>query len=259
MSQYYNSQRTRNLFNPHSKTPFRLSRSKLELFINCPRCFYLDRRFGIGQPPGFPFNLNSAVDFLLKKEFDIHRAKETTHPLMKAYKIDAVPFQHEKMNEWRDNFKGVQYHHQPTNFIITGAVDDIWVNPKGELIVVDYKSTSKNGKIIELNNGWQISYKRQMEIYQWLLRKNGFQVSNIGYFVYCNGRTDKKAFDGRLEFEITIIGYEGDDSWIEEKLIAAHECLMSDKLPVSSKDCDFCAYRKAAGKVEKTEKSFPLF
>ena len=78
------------------------------MFVECPRCFYLDRRLGVGRPPGFPFALNSAVDALLK-EFDIHRANETTHPMMKAYKIDAVPFQNEKINEWRNNFKGIQF------------------------------------------------------------------------------------------------------------------------------------------------------
>lgn len=69
MSQYYKPQRTRNLYNPTSTTPFRLSRSKIDLFIKCPRCFYLDRRLGVGQPPSFPFSLNSAVDTLLKDEW----------------------------------------------------------------------------------------------------------------------------------------------------------------------------------------------
>ena len=81
MSKYYNPKNTRNIFKPESKEPFRLSRSKIELFIDCPRCFYLDRRLGTGRPPGFPFSLNSAVDTLLKKEFDIHRAKGAPHPL----------------------------------------------------------------------------------------------------------------------------------------------------------------------------------
>src|SRR3989339_1664927 len=83
MSQYYNPNRKRNLYN--SQEPFRLSRSKIDLFIKCPRCFYLDRKLGVGQPPGYPFSLNSAVDKLLKKEFDIHRANNTSHPLMRQY------------------------------------------------------------------------------------------------------------------------------------------------------------------------------
>ncbi|PIZ78024.1 MAG: hypothetical protein COY02_04330 [Parcubacteria group bacterium CG_4_10_14_0_2_um_filter_41_6] len=86
----------------------------------------MDRRLGVAQPPGFPFNLNTAVDILLKKEFDIHRAKNKAHPMMREYGLDLVPFQHEMMDDWRENFKGVQYHHKPINLIITGAVDDIW-------------------------------------------------------------------------------------------------------------------------------------
>lgn len=241
MSEYYNPVRNRNLFNPKAKEPFKLSRSKLDLFLECPRCFYLDRRLGVGRPPGFPFSLNSAVDTLLKKEFDIHRAKGSQHPLMKSYGVKAIPFSHEKLNEWRENFKGVQFHHELTNLIITGAVDDVWINPKKELIVVDYKSTSKEGEV-NLDAPWQIGYKRQMEIYQWLLRHIGFKVSDTGYFVYVNGRTDLEAFDGRLEFYIKLISYKGNDNWIEQTIFDAHACLLDNKIPPAGKDCDYCRY-----------------
>jgi CRISPR/Cas system-associated exonuclease Cas4 (RecB family) len=217
--------------------------------MHCPKCFYLDRRLGIGQPPGFPFNLNTAVDTLLKKEFDIHRAKQKAHPLMKAYGLKAVPFQHEMIDEWRENFKGVQYHHKPTNFIITGAVDDLWQDENGEIIVVDYKSTSKASPV-NLNAEWQGGYKRQMEIYQWLLRKNGLEVSNTGFFVYCNGKTDRKAFDGKLEFDIDLLPYTGDDSWIEKTLREIKKCL-DGRMPKPNSECDYCNYRQAVGKVEK--------
>ncbi len=251
MSQYYNPQRAKNLFDPSSDRPFRLSRSKIDLFLNCPRCFYMDRRLGVGQPPGFPFNLNSAVDALLKKEFDIHRAKGTAHPLMKTYKIDAVPFAHERMDEWRDALRGgVAYVHPKTNILFTGGVDDIWQNDNGELHVVDYKATSKNGEV-SLDADWQIGYKRQVEMYQWLLRKNDFKVSDVAYFVYCNGDTDKEAFDGKLEFKVKVIPYEGDDSWVDGAIVAAHKCLMNDTLPQSGSDCDFCKYREAVRVVEE--------
>lgn len=245
MSQYYNSKRTRNLYDPKSSEPFKLSRSKLELFTNCPRCFYYDRKLGVGRPPGFPFNLNSAVDHLLKKEFDIHRDAGDKHPLMEHYKIDAIPLQHEMMNEWRENFKGIQYLHKKTNFIITGAVDDIWVNPQKELIVVDYKSTSKNEKITALDQDWQDGYKRQMEIYQWLLRQNGYKVSDTGYFVYCNGNTDKEAFDGKLEFDVTLISHTGNDLWVEKTIMNAHKCLNGKTIPKANPDCDYCNYVRA--------------
>ncbi len=249
MSKYYNPKRVKNLFEPGSKEPFRISRSKIDLFLNCPLCFYFDRRLGVAQPPGFPFSLNAAVDLLLKKEFDSHRAAKTAHPLMQAYGLKAVPFDHPKMNEWRDALRGgIQYLHVPTNLLITGGVDDVWVSDEGELLIVDYKATSKDAEV-NLDAEWQIGYKRQMEVYQWLFRRNGFKVTKIGYFVYCNGITDKKAFDAKLEFDIKLLPYEGDDGWVEGAVNDLHKCLMSDKLPEAGKECDFCLYRAAVNQV----------
>lgn len=248
MSEYYTARKTRGLYNPTSKEPFKLSRTKIDLFLECPRCFYLDRRLGVSRPPGFPFTLNVAVDHLLKKEFDTHRAAARAHPLMDTYGIDAIPFAHSNMGEWRENFVGVRYLHKPTNFLVFGAVDDIWVNPHKELHVVDYKATSKDTEV-NLDAEWQNGYKRQMEIYQWLLRNNGFPVSSIGYFVYANGQKDREAFDGKLEFDITIIPYTGNDSWIEKTLVSAKDTLSQDHIPDEGDDCQYCQYRNAAAQV----------
>ncbi len=243
MSKYYNPKRSRNLYQPeHNNKPFRLSRSKLELFVECSRCFYLDRRLGIGRPPGFPFNLNSAVDALLKQEFDQYRIKGEPHPLIANNKIDAIPALHNNLDQWRENFKGIEYLHKPTNLLVCGAIDDLWQNSKGEYIVVDYKSTSKNERITNIDNDWQQSYKRQMEIYQWLLRQNGYQVSHTGYFVYCNGKKENQLFNNKLEFEVTLIPYNGNDDWVETIINNAHNCLNQDHPPKANDNCDYCAY-----------------
>ena len=250
MSEYYKASKNEKwIFNPKQKNNFKLSRSKIDLFTKCPRCFYLDNRLGVGRPKGFPFNLNSAVDHLLKKEFDIHRAKGEKHPLITKYGVDARPVEHIELNAWRENFKGVQYEDPKTGLIITGAIDDLWINSKGEYIVVDYKATSKAEEIKELDKDWQDGYKRQMEIYQWLLRKNGLKVSDTGYFVYCNGITDKDAFDAKLEFAITLIAYKGDDSWVESTIGDAKKCLTSNSIPEADEDCDYCNYVEARNQL----------
>ncbi len=250
MSKYYTGKRTRNIFDPNSKAPFRLSRSKIDLYLKCPRCFYLDRRLGVDQPPGFPFTLNSAVDKLLKKEFDIHRHRQTKHPIMESHGIDAVPFKHEKLSYWQDSLRGgIEYLHKPTNLLLTGSIDDLWVGSDDRLFIVDYKSTSKEEEVT-LDADWQVSYKKQMEVYQWLFRKNGFNVSDTGYFVYCNGLTDKEDFNARLEFDIKIIPYAGNDNWVEPAVFDMHKCLMSNNAPSHSEDCDYCKYWQARKEVE---------
>ncbi|MFH1772413.1 MAG: PD-(D/E)XK nuclease family protein [Candidatus Omnitrophota bacterium] len=249
MSQYHIPKRTKNIYDPGDSKPFKISRAKMDLYINCPKCFYMDRRLGVDRPKGFPFTLNSAVDKLLKKEFDLLRKDGKAHPLIEKYGVDAVPVWHEMLDEWRGKFKGVKCLHEPTNLIITGETDDLWRNSAGEYIVVDYKATSKNEEITELNKEWQNSYKRQMDVYQWLLRRNGLKVSNTGYLIYCNGNTGLEKFDGKLEFDLTLITYEGSDNWVEDKIKEIHACLQQDQIPPASKTCDYCNYREAVEEV----------
>ncbi len=168
---------------------------------------------------------------------------------MKHYGIDAIPISHINLDDWRNNFKGIQFLHKKTNLLLFGAIDDLWLNKKGEYIVIDYKATSTSDKITKLDKDWHDSYKRQMEFYQWLLKNNGLKVSPTGYFVYCNGDSDREAFDGKLEFDIVIIPHKGSTNWVEKTLQDIHRCLTLDMIPKASKECDYCSYRKAVEKI----------
>ena len=237
----------------HSKTSkpdkkFKLSRSKIELFCECPRCFILDRKFKVARPSGLPLTLNNAIDALWKKEFDLYRAKQKPHPTLLQHGLDIIPLQHENIDDWRNNRRGVQFLHEATQFLVYGAPDEICMNADGELIVVDVKATSKTSEI-NLNADWQISYKRQMEVYQWLLRQNGFKVSKRGYFVYCNGKKNEDSSGCSLAFDIFVIPYDGDDSWIEPKLLEIKRTMDVDSIPDSTPECKFCRFYQAASLV----------
>lgn len=232
---------------------WRLSRSKIDFFIECPRCFYLDNKLGTKRP-GFPsFNLNIAVDELFKKEFDEYRNAGKPHPIMKEYKVDAVPYVHTDMDIWRDNFAGLEYFHEPTGLTISGAVDDIWQTKDGKLIVVDYKSTSKAGRIESLSDSaWEEQYKRQIGVYQWLLQKMGYKVSKTGYFVYANAKQTEEKFDNKLIFDTTLVPCDGDTDWIEPTLNQIKDCLEDDTYPNSGPQCEYCPYREACGRKLQT-------
>ncbi|MEK7153330.1 MAG: PD-(D/E)XK nuclease family protein, partial [Patescibacteria group bacterium] len=169
------------------------------------------------------------------------------HPIMVEYEVQAVPFMHEKLDDWRETFVGVQAPHEPTNLLVFGAVDDLWTTPVGEIMVVDYKATAKD-KEVDISAGWQISYKRQLEVYQWLLRQNGLPVSDMGYFVYTNGRMDVDGFFNRVEFKTKLIPYKGDDSWVEPTLLKMKDC-MDGEMPAMGESimggpCEFCTYAR---------------
>ena len=234
--------RSRNIYKPDSEKPFKLSRSKVDNFVSCKRCFYIDRRLGVGHPPGFPFNINSAVDELLKKEFDQYRKTGKPHPYMDSVSRNLIPYKHDQLDEWRENFKGVQYLHEETNLIFTGAVDDLWLDTDSkEVVVVDYKATSKNSEVT-IDADRQQGYRRQMDFYQWLLRKNELQVSDIGYFVYCNGDKQQPSFDNKVHFDVSVLEYKGDGSWIEDTIAQIKQLLDQDSVPEYSENCDYCTY-----------------
>lgn len=228
---------------------WKLSRSKIDFFIECPRCFYVDNKLGTKRP-GFPsFNLNIAVDELFKKEFDHYRKEQKPHPIMKKYKVDAVPFQHKDLETWRENFEGIQYKDPESGITLSGAVDDVWVQPDGSLIIVDYKSTSKDGSITGLSDSpWDQQYKRQLGVYKWLLEKNGFTVSDTGYLVYANASKDEPNFDDKLVFETTLVSVPVETDWIDDTLDSIIDCLNSEDIPATGPNCEFCPYREACGK-----------
>lgn len=215
----------------------KLSRSKLELFVECPRCFWLNLNKGIKRPPPAPYTINNAIDALLKREFDVHREQGSAHYLIEKYKIDAIPFKNEKLADWRNNFVGVQFHHKPTDFMVFGAIDDVWVNKKDELIVVDYKATgAKEHQIYE-------SYKRQMEVYQWLFAQNGYKVSRTGYFLFARVNKEGGFDEARLSFDLFLEPQEGDNSWVEKALFEARK-VKDGPLPGHNPECVYCQFAK---------------
>lgn len=221
----------------------KLSRSKIELFFDCPRCFWLDVKKSVKRPQPAPYTINNAIDYLLKQEFDLHREAGTAHPIMVKHGIRAVPFAHPDLSHWRHNFTGVRHHHKPTDFLVTGAVDDVWADPTGQLYVVDYKATGANQHQV------YDSYRRQMEVYQWLLRQNKFSVSDTGYFVFArvNKAGGFRSGEPTLSFDLFLEPHEGDDVWVPQALQNARNVFDSEEGAEPSSTCEYCKYRASAG------------
>ena len=228
-----------------SEKSSKLSRSALEQHIRCPQCFYLQRKLGLKPPAMVPLTLAVATDALLKNEFDAVRETGASHPLWEREGLNVRAYRHEDIDLWRNNFKGIRITHSSGTEVF-GAVDDVWEDlDTGELHIVDYKSTSKQGEP-SIDVGWGDGYKRQMEIYQWLFREAGYTVSKTGYFLYVNGSKEGGFYDqgtaGVMRFATTMIAYEGDDTWVSGAIDAAVACLASDAIPASGDDCDNCRY-----------------
>lgn len=230
----------------------RLSRSKLDLFVKCPLCFWLDARHGLKRPQPLPYTLSIAVDHLLKDEFDVYRRQGKPHPVMAAAGLNAVPFPDEKrLSVWRDNFTGLSYKH-PAGVTIFGAVDDVFQFPDGTLAVADYKSSgAKEVKVYD-------DYLRQMNIYTWLLEKNGARVRGKGYFVFYKVEKDR-GFEGRLPFTGSVVEVDTDLSGIESLVQQAVRALRSEGPPRPAPECAYCLWREKTQQYSPDKRQGELF
>jgi hypothetical protein len=217
-----------------------ISRSKLDLFLECPRCFYEDLVRRNPRPSGPSFTLNIAVDELFKREFDVYRARREPHPLFATVDLDAVPLADPRMDAWRTNFTGVRWLDEETGWTLCGAVDDVWLGADGRVMVADYKATSKAED--PSTESLYPSYRRQMDIYQFLLAQQGLEVSDRAWFVYANGLKTENGFNDVLRFRTTLVPYDGDRSWVLDAFRTAVGIVTGVVLPDPNPDCEWCRF-----------------
>jgi len=162
---------------------FKLSPSALNLMKECPRCFWLQQHKVWKRPQGpFP-SLPSGMDRILKNHFDKFRDKNQLPPElcegknakecanMKLFKDK------EKLKIWQSNFKGISYTDKKGNEL-HGAVDNILVKEK-KLVVLDYKTRG-----YALKEDTAEHYRLQQNIYNLLLRKNGYETEDFFFLLF---------------------------------------------------------------------------
>ncbi len=222
-----------------------LSPNSLNLYLECQTCFWLDKKMGIKRPPPYPYALNSAVDTLLKEEFDAYRKRNEPHPMLADNNIKARLFQNQRLlDQWRDNFQGIRYFDKDLQATLFGAVDDILEFNGGKLAPLDYKSTGS--KVANVYDRFQI----QLDAYTFLLEKNGYKTSRKGYLAFYVVDKDK-GFVDRLPFRKELHEIETNPSDIYEIFKDAVSVLKSNTPPQHSQDCLFGVWLKSAGEFNK--------
>jgi hypothetical protein len=254
--------RHRGTYDPTNPEPFELARSKLETYVRCPGCFWLEKAGAVKFPGTLRSNINLNTDRLLKRDFDRYRGF-APHPFMIHHGLgDLRPFEHPDLERWKNSLHfgfGDSYFsviHKETNIRFGGGLDDVWENTEtGELHIVDYKSTSNQAsdpKPVSLDGSWKDGYKRRIDMYQWILRRKGFDVSDTGYFVYVDGlhvgirgMLEENPRYATMRFGTSLLTYVGDDSWVEGNLVGAKNVLEGSDCPDHPDDCEYWKFLSA--------------
>jgi len=217
---------------------FKLSPSSLKIFENCPRCFWLQIKRKTSRPSmGFP-TLPSGMDRILKIHFDRFRDKGELPPEIKKEIGDEYKLFNDikLLEEWRSNFKGVQYMDEGTAILLHGAVDNILVKGK-KLIVLDYKT--RGGAVKEDT----VAYSQlQLDLYNFLLRKNNYDTEDYAFLLFYMPKEVKE--NGDIMFNTHLEKVEINVENVERVFNEALGVLESEEPPEPSQKCEFCRWAK---------------
>lgn len=211
---------------------YRISPSSINLMLECPRCFWL-QIIKKEKRPETPFpSLPSGMDKILKIHFDKFRDKGELPPeLCNNGHCEDMKLLDDKelLKDWRSNFKGIRYEDEQGN-VFFGAVDNILVKGK-KLIVLDYKTRG-----YALKEDTADLYQKQLDIYNFLLRKNGYETEDYGFLLFYVPKEVNET--GEVIFDTTLVKRKVNIENAERLFIDALRLLNEDCPKETCKWCD---------------------
>jgi len=219
----------------------RLSPSSLNLFLECPKCFWLRQNKGIHRPSGpFP-SLPSGMDNLIKKYFDYYRLRGKLPPELRGKVGSAELFPDvEMLDKWRNWRTGLTYVNEESGATLSGAIDDLMVEGD-KYVVADYKTRG-----YDVKPGGEKFYQNQLDQYALLLEKNNMPPTNFAWLIYWIPKniipTEEVANNMvGVSFEIVLKKVTTDTSRALEVFKAAIG-LLNGPMPQSHSNCSFCSW-----------------
>ena len=210
---------------------YKLSPSSLSLMEECPRCFWLTLHGKWKRPQGIFPSLPSGMDKILKEHFNHFRDKNELPPEIceNSHCRNLRLFDDkEKLKIWQSNLKGIRYEDEEGN-ILHGAIDNILVNGKN-LIVLDYKTRGYT-----LKEDTHEHYQNQLDIYNFLLRKNGYDTEDYSFLLfYIPNRVNNT---GEVVFDTNLVKVKT-NSGNGEKVFKKGLRLLNEDIPTNR--CKWC-------------------
>lgn len=204
--------------------------SGLNLFKECPRCFWLHHHENIKRPQGpFP-SLPGGMDLVIKDYFDQYRG---SLPPELVGKVDGTLMEDNAlMNIWRNWRTGLAYNDPTLNAELFGALDECLVID-GKYAPLDYKTRGSPPHPGDSER----YYQTQLDTYSLMLRANGYPVADHGYLVYYFPKKVER--DGVVHFTVYPVRMGLDANRARNLFEKAVACLR-DTAPRAHTGCIFC-------------------
>lgn len=214
---------------------YKFSPSSLSLLKDCPLCFWLCFNKGIKRPETIFPSLPSGMDGVLKRHFDFFMEKGELPPELQQLNGDVTLFNDvELLKIWRNNRQGIQWTDNKEN-LFRGAIDNILQKGK-KLIVLDYKTRG-----FPLKEDTAAHYQDQMDIYNFLIRKNGYETEDYAYLLFYH--PNKVNEKGDVLFHTDLVKMKI-DMHNAEKIFKNAVDILEGEMPSCFEECGFCKWTK---------------
>ena len=216
-----------------NKQMIKLSPSTISLFMECPRCFWLQFNKNIHRPRGIFPSLPGGMDGVIKKYYDSYRKLGKLPPEVDGKLTGKLLADEKLLKSWQSNWEGIKYFNKDLSALMKGVLDDCLVDG-GTYIPLDYKTRG-----YDLKDDSTSYYQHQLDIYCYLLAKNGYKITNYAYLVYYFPKAVKE--NGQVEFNVEPKKVETDIKHAEQLFKDAVACLRGPE-PKRHTDCscEFC-------------------
>lgn len=218
-----------------SKKNISLSPSALNLFRDCPRCFWLEKVKGIKRPRGIFPSLPAGMDRVIKTYFDAFRKKGAMPPefAVDGFKDVQLYSNQPQLDLWREWRTGPRLT-EPDGSELFGAIDDLMVRD-GKHIPFDYKTKGSPTTPEDAEK----YYQNQIDCYALLLERSGLPQAGIGYLLYYSPKQVSEK--GWVNFTLQAIRLETKPERALQTFRSAAELLRGDLPPVNGK-CEYCTW-----------------
>lgn len=223
-----------------------LSNSRLGLYTECPRCFWLDLNAGIKRPDTIFPSLPGGLDTQFKRYFDQFRARGNLPPEVDGKVSGKLLSDMEIINRWRDWRRGLRYSPPWAEVELMGALDECLVDEAGFYYPLDYKTRgyAPKGDTPEY-------YQDQMNLYTLLLEGNGHKTKRLAYLLYYHPVEVRQ--HGLIQFDINVQEVPTDPE-AAERLVKAAVAVLNGPAPASAAACGFCMWQGVVRKWDDADR-----
>jgi CRISPR/Cas system-associated exonuclease Cas4 (RecB family) len=204
----------------------KLSPTSLNLFLECPRCFWLYINKNLKRPSIPVATITTGLDKVIKEHFNLYRAKGVLPPLLQN-KIPGKLMRDLPKRGWLD------FTDNKIEATLGGYLDECLDLGDNLYAALDHKTRGSKPE------NTHKAHQFQMDVYTFLLEQNRFPTKRLAYLIYYIPK--EVASKETIGFEVAPVEIKTNPEYAQKVFYDAIATLKKS-IPPPHQDCGFCKW-----------------